>query len=73
MKLTKKCPECGGTEIYTSTTVSGAENFNLLPHIGTIFWPEKLEIYICGGCGNHQVFVPEKYLDKVKERYDRHS
>lgn len=68
MKFTKKCSECGGTDIYT-TKSAGPAGVQLLPHIGGLLAAPQLEIYVCGGCGHHQVFVPPLYLKEVKERY----
>jgi hypothetical protein len=72
VKLTKKCSECGGTEIYTSKS-KGTVGVELLPRIGGLMAVPLLEIYACGGCGHHQVFVPPLYLKEIKENYEPHQ
>jgi predicted nucleic-acid-binding Zn-ribbon protein len=72
MKTTKQCSECGGTDIYTAETNAVAQGINLLPKFGTFWGIATIEIYICAKCGHHQMFVPEKYLAEVQEKYERY-
>jgi ribosomal protein S27AE len=72
MKYKKVCPECGGTEIFMKAVdASSGHGPDLLPGIGGIFFDRKyFELFICGNCGYIQFFVPQKFLDHVKESYE---
>ena len=68
MKHNKRCGECGGTNIRTTTVpAGGGYSPDLLP--GTHAWwtSGKLEIYICASCGLFQFFVPSDVLSQVTE------
>ena len=72
MKKTKTCPSCGGREIYSRIVgARGGYGPDLLPKVGGLFRGGKFELYICGTCGFTQLFVPEKLLPAVREKYDR--
>ena len=73
MKVTKQCSECGGREIYTSEGPLGGQSACLLPGITTPIKRPHVEVYVCGNCGFHQMFVKPETLEKVKEKYQRYS
>ena len=67
MKLTRKCSECKGTEIYRAEVGSGGGYApDMLP--GTHAWwrSGKFEVYVCGACGHYQLFVPARALVEIK-------
>lgn len=76
MKIEKRCPECGGDEIYrTQVFATGTYGPDLLPGVGIgIFGSTKqFDLYICGKCGYTRFFVPEPYLSQIpaSEKYTR--
>ena len=64
------CRHCGATERY-SKEVGAAGGYGpvLLP-LG-LFSNSKFRIEVCGGCGHVEWFVPGRFLDSVKNRFDR--
>ena len=75
MKHTKRCAECGSTDIRTTTVPSGGGYApDLLPGAHSWWLSGKLEIYICAACGYFQYFVPSEYLARVLEskKFTRH-
>ncbi|BCM90163.1 hypothetical protein IAD21_02014 [Abditibacteriota bacterium] len=73
MKLTKQCSECGGREIYTTGTYRISPSNILLPRITNFTKQPRVEIYVCGNCGFHQMFIEQETLQKVKEKYKRYE
>lgn len=71
MKLKKQCPECGGTEIYTTQSrYTGDNHLALLSGTAGFFGSKgHFDIYICGSCGFYQLFAPEEMLDDIKQKY----
>lgn len=69
MKISKKCSECGGKEIYRTSTHANGQGTNLLPSIGSLLRYATLDIYICGQCGHYQMFASEQDLEQIKQRY----
>ena len=71
MKNTKRCNECEGTNIRT-TTVSAGGGYapDLLP--GTHRWWKTgtLEVFVCATCGHFQFFVPSDILPGVIESHE---
>jgi hypothetical protein len=68
MKRTRRCNECGGTNIRTTTVPAGGGYApDLLP--GTHPWWKsgKLEVFVCATCGHFQFFVPSNVLASVIE------
>jgi hypothetical protein len=68
MKLTKRCGECGGVNIR-STTVSAGGGYapDLLPGAHPWWKSGTLEVFICATCGLFQLFVPTASLQSVVE------
>ena len=66
MKQSKKCPECGRSNIYMGIVSAGSQQ-EVLP--GAIPWYKvaKLEVYVCTDCGFYQHFVPAELLAGVRE------
>jgi len=68
MKHTRRCSECGSTDIRTTTVWSGGGHSpDLLPGAHPWLLSGRIEIYICAVCGYFQYFVPPEYLAKVRE------
>ncbi len=68
MKRTRKCGECGGSDIRMTTVLArGGGAPDLLPGTHPLWKSPSLEIYICCLCGYFQYFVPEDALSKVRE------
>jgi Zn ribbon nucleic-acid-binding protein len=68
MKRTKKCSECGSSEIYKAEVGAGGGHApDMLPGAHDWWRAGKLEVYVCGWCGHYQTFVPEKHLHRVKQ------
>ncbi|HYJ89332.1 MAG TPA: hypothetical protein VEW46_24940 [Pyrinomonadaceae bacterium] len=54
MKVTKKCSECGGSEIYrTVINAGGGYAPDMLPGAHPWWRGGHMEIYVCGGCGHY--------------------
>jgi hypothetical protein len=68
MKRTRRCGECGGTHIRT-TTVSAGGGYapDLLPGAHPWWKAGKLEVFVCAACGHFQLFVPSDLLPAVLE------
>lgn len=66
MKRSKRCGECGGTDIHM-TTVSAGGGYapDLLPGAHSWWTSAELEVYVCGACGYFQYFVPRDLLARV--------
>lgn len=68
MKRTRKCSECGGSEIYKAEiSAGGGYAPDMLPGAHAWWRAGKLEAYVCGSCGHYQFFVSEEHLAKVKQ------
>lgn len=66
MKHTKRCAECGGTNIRTANVQSGGGWApDLLPGAHSMWTSATLEVFICTGCGHFQYFVPTDRLPDV--------
>lgn len=76
MKHTKKCPECGGTDIYKAEVTgqsTDAAGPDLLPYLGGFLNRPKFELYVCGTCGYCSWFVGENWRYEVAQKWERHS
>jgi hypothetical protein len=68
VKRTKRCNECGATDIRTATTTAGGGHApDFLPGAHPWWRSGRLEIYVCCACGYFQFFVPEDELQEVRE------
>jgi len=68
LKITKRCGECGASNIRTTTVSAGGGHApDLLPGAHPWWKSGKLEVYVCCACGNSQYFVPREDLQKVLE------
>lgn len=68
MKVTKKCSECGGGEIYrTVISAGGGHAPDMLPGAHPWWRGGKMEVYVCGKCGHYQFFVPQEHLENIKQ------
>jgi hypothetical protein len=74
MKHSKKCPECGGTEIYTQRLIgSSASNAFLYKADRSLFDFPKFDAFCCANCGCYQLFVGEEWLPEISEKWSRHE
>lgn len=68
MKITRKCSECGGSEIYQAVISAGGGHApDMLPGAHPWWRGGKMEVYVCGKCGHYQYFVPTEYLANIKQ------
>ena len=71
MKYTRKCPKCGGTEIYYVKAIvgNGYGSGNVIPTglLGTI----KVNRYICVRCWYAEEWVEGSDLEKLKRNFKR--
>ena len=68
MKHTKRCGECGGKNIRTTTVPAGGGYApDLLPDTHPWWKSSKLEVFVCTDCGLFQYFVPKDLLGGVIE------
>ena len=68
MKRSRKCSECGSSDIRMTTVFAGGGYApDLLPGAHPWWKSAKLEIYVCCTCGYFQYFVPESGLAAVRE------
>lgn len=67
-----RCRKCGGTEFVSrEVSANGGYGPHLLP-LG-IFSSAKFVLVVCSGCGLTDWHVSPKYLERVRERFDRMS
>ena len=69
MKSTKKCPKCGGGDIYfIPGTINFKENGRNIA-FAKIMGFDAIEVdrYICGGCGYSEEYVSGAGLVKIKK------
>lgn len=65
------CRNCGGRDFFSKRVLArGGYGPDLLP-VGGFFDVPTFRLRVCGGCGLAEWFVPEPYLAKVRERFDR--
>jgi len=62
----KKCPECGGEDLYSVTARSKAASF-LLPGLSRFFLFARFQVVVCSDCGLTRLFVPEDDLAMLPE------
>ena len=67
MKRTRKCGECGSSDIRTATVSAGGGYApDLLPGAHVWWKSATLEVYVCCTCGHFQYFVPDAVLPMVR-------
>jgi hypothetical protein len=68
MKKTKRCNECGATDIRMTVVSSGGGHApDLLPGAHPWWRSGKLEVYVCCACGYFQYFVPEESIPEIMQ------
>lgn len=70
----KSCRNCGGTEFYShEVKADSGSGPNLLPIGGEFFalGKQRLILRVCGSCGLADWFVPERFLDGVRKKFER--
>ena len=67
MKNTNICPKCGGTRILRVKDTGGNAGISLI--LGFLS-NAPVTRYACTDCGYVESWVEEKYLDKLKDRYE---
>lgn len=66
MKKTRRCSECGESNIRTAVVSAGGGYApDLLPGAHAWWKTGQLEVYVCCTCGHFQYFVPEEALPRV--------
>jgi predicted nucleic-acid-binding Zn-ribbon protein len=70
--LPKSCRNCGGTEFYSrEVAADGGTGQDLLPIGGMFPGTHKFVLRVCGSCGLADWFVPERFLDGVRKKFER--
>lgn len=68
MKRSRKCVECGSSDIrMTTVSAGGGYAPDLLPGAHPWWKGGKLEVYVCCNCGHFQYFVPDADLEAVRK------
>jgi hypothetical protein len=63
------CSECGSDEFYVrEVDAVGGYGPDLLPGTGGVFHHGKFQMRVCGRCGHIRWFVPDRFLDDIRER-----
>lgn len=65
--MSQPCVKCGGTVHYGREIKASGEGIDLLPI--SFFRSGYLLVRICGGCGHTELRVPERFLEKVREKF----
>ena len=69
--LPKSCRNCGGTEFYSrEVAADGGGGPDLLPIGGIFAGTHKFVLRVCGSCGLTDWFVPERFLDGVRKKFE---
>ena len=68
MKRTKLCPKCGSSHILRVEDTAGDQGIGLV-----LGWFSSVPVarYVCCGCGYAESWVDEKFLNKLRERYEK--
>ncbi|MEA2165623.1 MAG: hypothetical protein QOK37_3750 [Thermoanaerobaculia bacterium] len=69
MTNAKRCPNCEGSTLYASQTISagGGDPYNLLPGLGGFFTGAKFHLITCKDCGLMQFFAAPEALAKLDQ------
>ena len=69
MEDAKRCPNCGGSNLYQSQEVSaGTGDFlNFLPGLGRFFSGAKFHLIACKDCGLTRFFAEPEALAKLAQ------
>ena len=67
MKQTKICPKCSGTRLLRVKDTGGDHGISLI-----LDWFKIVPVtrFVCTDCGYVESWVEEKYMEKLKERYE---
>ena len=65
--MSQACVKCGGTEHYGLEVQASGEGIDLLPI--SFFRSGYLLVRVCGRCGFTEFRVPERFLEKVREKF----
>ena len=70
MKNSKTCPKCGSTKLLRVEDFSGDRGINLI-----LGWFSVVPVtrYACTTCGYTESWVDDRYLDELKERYEKEN
>lgn len=69
-ELPDKCQTCGNTEFLSKEVrANGGYGPELLP-LGAFCAP-KFKVVVCSRCGLTRWYVSPKYMDRVRERFDK--
>ncbi len=66
--IPRKCPECDGQTLHTTTTSSGGPYGPfLLPSLGGFLHPAKFRVVVCHDCGLTRFYAEPEALKKLPE------
>ena len=67
MKVSKKCPKCGGSNIHISEGGAGAHGSGNIINIGNFAWQAvPVDRYICCDCGYVEEWLRPEHLEKIE-------
>ena len=74
MASMRTCTRCGSTtDIYRKLMEVSGGGFNPLPGARSIYFGGRIWVHVCGSCGHLEFSVPDEYLAKVREEFERVS
>ncbi len=66
--ISRKCPECAGQTLFTTTTSSGGQHGPaLLPGLGGFLHYAKFRVVVCHDCGLTRFYAVDDALAKLPE------
>ena len=66
--ISRKCPECAGETLFTTTTSSGGQHGPaLLPGLGGFLRYAKFNVVVCRNCGLTRFYTVDDALEKLPE------
>ena len=66
--ISRKCPECDGATLFTTTTSSGGPYGPfLLPSLGGFLNSAKFRVVVCQDCGLTRFYAQPEALKKISE------
>ncbi|MFT5049727.1 MAG: DNA-directed RNA polymerase subunit RPC12/RpoP [Chlamydiales bacterium] len=66
----RRCPSCNGGEVYSrKTNANGGYGPRLLPGLGRLFKPAKMDVYVCADCGHMAFFADAEARGRVSDTF----
>ncbi|MBN1896444.1 MAG: hypothetical protein JW789_01820 [Candidatus Aenigmarchaeota archaeon] len=69
MKKTGKCPKCSCPELFHAGKIHTWAGEGLSLNGGIVSSGHQFEAYVCTKCGYTEIYMPEKRLSFVKEKF----